>query len=404
VGPTLAVELDLDRLVQSVTDIATQLVGAEFGSLFQNMTNDAGESYLLHTLSGVPREAFAQFPMPRNTEVLGQTFRGQGIVRSDDITQDARYGSMAPYQGMPEDQLPVRSYLAAPVISRSGDVLGGLFFGHSKPGQFTARHEDILRGLAAQAAIAMDNARLFERSQKAQDDLRRSNEELRRVNKDLETFAYSASHDLQEPLRIVSINSQLIERRGGELPENTRDFLRNIQEGAARMRTLLGDLLSYTRAIRQADGPVPVLDSGTVLAKVLENLRSSIDESCAVVTHDPMPPVRMMDVHLTQVLQNLIGNALKYRRAEAPRVHVSAVERNGIVTFTVADNGIGVDPRFRHQIFGLFKRLHTREEYPGSGVGLAICERVVEQYGGRIWVEEQRSGPGSVFHFTVTAG
>ena len=171
VGKMLAAELDLERVVQAVTDAATQLSGAAFGSFFYNVKNEKGESYLLYTLSGVPRDAFAQFPMPRNTQVFAPTFAGAGIVRSDDITKDPRYGRNAPHRGQPEGHLPVRSYLAVPVVSRSGEVLGGLFFGHPRPGVFTARAEQLVSGIASQAAVAIDNARLYRDLQRSKDDL-----------------------------------------------------------------------------------------------------------------------------------------------------------------------------------------------------------------------------------------
>ncbi len=179
VGRTLVAELDLQRLVQAVTDAGTELTGAQFGAFFYNVLNERGEAYTLYTLSGVPREAFSQFPMPRNTEVFSPTFRGDGVVRSDDITQDPRYGRNQPYHGMPEGHLPVRSYLAVPVISRSGEVLGGLFFGHAEPGIFNARHEQLIEGVAAQASVAIDNARLFEARRRVEDALRESEERLR---------------------------------------------------------------------------------------------------------------------------------------------------------------------------------------------------------------------------------
>ena len=279
VGPTLAAELDHQRLVQSVTDIATELVGAEFGSFFHNVVKENGESYMLYTLSGVPKEAFAGFPMPRNTAVFGPTFRGEGIVRSDNITRDPRYGKTAPYYGMPKGHLPVCSYLAAPVISRSGEVLGGLFFGHSLEGRFSERHEAVVAGIAAQAAIAMDNARLFKQAQWVQDELKRSNQDLRRANQDLETFAYSASHDLQEPLRTISISAQLLERRLGDLSDDTRTFLAGVLEGAGRMQALISDLLSYTRATKYAGGSPPVVSASAVLGDVLQGLQSSIEQA-----------------------------------------------------------------------------------------------------------------------------
>jgi PAS domain S-box-containing protein len=165
IGARLAAELDLEKLVQAVTDSGVNLTGAAFGAFFYNVVNEQGESYTLYTLSGVPRDAFNRFPMPRNTAVFAPTFGGSGVVRSDDIMKDPRYGKNVPHKGMPEGHLPVRSYLAVPVISRSGEVLGGLFFGHPQPGVFTEDAEHLIVGIAAQAAIAIDNARLFQAAQ-----------------------------------------------------------------------------------------------------------------------------------------------------------------------------------------------------------------------------------------------
>ncbi|WP_116123890.1 response regulator [Paraburkholderia sp. BL6669N2] len=210
VGSTVAAELDLSRAVQIVTDAATELTGAAFGSFFYNVLDQKGGSYMLYTLSGVPKEAFEQFPMPRNTAVFAPTFQGEGIVRVDDITQDPRYGHNAPHRGMPEGHLKVRSYLAAPVQSRSGEVVGGLFFGHPEPGVFTERAERIVAGIAAQAAIAIDNARLYQAAQteiaertKAQSALRDLNETLeRRV---IETVAdRDRLWELSEDLLVVA--------------------------------------------------------------------------------------------------------------------------------------------------------------------------------------------------------
>jgi PAS domain S-box-containing protein len=170
-GETLAAELDLATIVQAVTDGATQLTGAEFGAFFYNVSDQSGESYMLYALSGVSREAFSKFPLPRNTAIFERTFRGEGTLRLDDVTADPRYGRNAPYQGIPEGHLPVRSYLAAPVVASGGEVIGGLLFGHSAPARFTERHEQLMLGMAGQTAIAIDNARLIARLRDSADRL-----------------------------------------------------------------------------------------------------------------------------------------------------------------------------------------------------------------------------------------
>ncbi|MGN6550486.1 MAG: response regulator [Pararhizobium sp.] len=214
VGSTIAAELDLGRAVQMVTDAATELTGAAFGSFFYNVLDDRGESYMLYTLSGAPREAFEKFPMPRNTAVFGPTFRGEGIVRSEDITKDPRYGQNHPRRGMPEGHLPVCSYLAAPVISRSGEVLGGLFFGHPEPGVFTERAERILIGIAAQASIAIDNARLYQAAQSEIAERRRTEAALRESEERLsvlnETLEAKVAERTQERDRTWNLSRDML--------------------------------------------------------------------------------------------------------------------------------------------------------------------------------------------------
>ncbi len=404
VGPTLLAEHDLDRLVQGITDIAAALVGAQFGAFFHNRVDKDGEPYGFYALSGLPRETFAGLHMPRATALIGPTFQGEPIIRCEDVTKDPRYGHSPPHFGIPANHPAVRSYLAAPVISRSGEILGGLFFGHAEPGKFAERHELLLRGIAAQAAIAIDNARLLEQAEWAQAELKRSNEELRRTNEDLEVFAYSASHDLQEPLRTISLSSELLRRVAGDrLPEEGNRFLESILHGSRAMSQLISDLLAYTTATRSAEGPAPLIDSAAVLQDVIRNLKSAIDSAGATVTSASLPSVAMHPVRLAQLFQNLIGNALKYRGADPPRVHVSAREQDGWTVFSVTDNGIGIEPEYASQIFGLFKRLHSRHDYPGSGLGLAICQRLVEHYGGRIWLDQSTPGGGSTFCFAIPA-
>ena len=260
----------------------------------------------------------------------------------------------------------------------------------------------MVRGIAAQASIAIDNARLFEQGQWIQTELKRSNEELRRANRDLEAFAYSASHDLQEPLRNIAISAQLLERSLGEqLEGENTTLLANILKASERMKALIEDLLAYTTATKREEGAAPSADAGAVLNEVLDGLKATLNQAGAKVSFGELPAVPVHPGRLAQVFQNLISNAIKYRGKEAPYIRVGSDERDGWVVFSVADNGIGIEPQFAEQIFGLFKRLHGGDQYPGSGIGLAICQRVLEQYGGRIWLEQSTPGNGSTFCFAI---
>jgi PAS domain S-box-containing protein len=767
VAHTLGSELDLQKLVQRVTDIATKLTAAKFGAFFYNVLNEQGESYMLYTLSGAPREAFEKFGMmPRNTPVFDTTFSGRGPRRSDDIRKDPDYGTMAPHFGMPEGHLPVCSYLAVPVKSRSGGILGGLFFGHPEPGIFSESSERLATGIASYAAIALDNARLYQQAEQqarasellasivdTSDDaiiskdldgvitswnqgaerlfgytqaealgqsvpellvpqdrqqeesnilarlrkearvehfetvrrrkngtlvdvsltisplrdahgriigassiahdisgrklrdaqLRKSEErfralvtassdvvyqmspdwtemrhlagrafiedtlepsvswldkyihpddqshvmqaiskaignnsvfslehrvirtdgtlgwtlsravpivddageiiewfgaasditelksaekalrqseqrfrqlaeagpqivwlsgpegelefvnrrwvdfsgmnleatrdpaqmetrlhpgddvsghwrasvaacapfelearlrgrdgefrwfmmrsvplkdeqgrvqrwfgtstdihetkllqlELRRANQVLEQFAYSASHDLQEPLRNVKIFSELLSRRyTGKLDNQALEFLRQIRGGAHRMEMLIRDLLTYTQ-VGMIDKDPGYVDANDAMRTAVANLEAAIAETGARVDAGSLPSVRIHQIQLQQVFQNLIGNAVKYHRQDCPPVvHTMARREEGHWLFSVTDNGIGIAPEYTERIFGLFKRLHNGDEYPGTGIGLALCQRIVERHHGRIWVESE-PGKGSVFYFTL---
>ena len=240
--------------------------------------------------------------------------------------------------------------------------------------------------------------RVAERTQ----ELRQHAARLRRANEALEDFAYAASHDLQEPLRNIAIYAELFTKRhGASLNEEACRFLGIINEGAQRMRQLITGLLEYARA-DYLDEPTPISDGEEVLGQVLRNLNRSVEESRATVTHDILPSVPMKAVHLEQLFQNLIGNALKYGRdGESVRVHVSATQNDDEWHFSITDNGVGIETQYHGKVFDLFKRLHNpRGEYAGAGMGLAICQRIVERYGGRIWVDSE-VGRGATFHFTI---
>ena len=231
--------------------------------------------------------------------------------------------------------------------------------------------------------------------------LQAANAALERANSDLQQFADSASHDLQEPLRMVAAYSQLLQKRfGGQLGPIGDKYIGYMVEGAMRMESLLGALRMYTQLSMSEQQPSEDVDAGAVLDKTLANLEVVIHESGASITRTALPHIRMYEFQLEQLFQNLIANAIRYRGNGAPRISIAAEKRGEEWLFSVQDNGIGIAQQFQEQIFGIFKRLHSQSDYPGTGMGLAICQRIVERSGGRIWVESQ-SGKGSTFYFTV---
>jgi PAS domain S-box-containing protein len=235
---------------------------------------------------------------------------------------------------------------------------------------------------------------------RSEEELRRLAGDLQRSNTELEQFAYIASHDLQEPLRMIASYTQLLERRYKDrLDDDAREFIAYAVDGARRMQTLINDLLLYSRVGTRARAFEPV-ETATAFAHALDNLQVAVEEAGAQVTHDTLPAVNGDLTQLTQLLQNLLGNALKFRAAAPPRIHLSAERQGEEWLFRVRDNGIGIAPEDSERIFLVFQRLHSREEYSGTGIGLAVCQKIVERHGGRIWVESQ-VGQGATFCFTL---
>ncbi len=250
------------------------------------------------------------------------------------------------------------------------------------------------------AALAEKETQLRAYAAELEQRVQERTAELARSNHDLEQFAYVASHDLQEPLRMVSSYTQLLAKRyKGQLDADADEFIAYAVEGAARMQTLINDLLAYSR-VGLRGKPFERTPTADVLEQALAGLQIALQEQAALVTHDNLPVVAGDASQLVQLFQNLIGNAIKFRGEAPPRVHVSARDAGREWVFAVRDNGIGFDPQFAERIFVIFQRLHTRAEYPGTGIGLAICKKIVERHGGRIWVES-RTGEGATFYFTL---
>ncbi|MFP3975755.1 MAG: sensor histidine kinase [Chloroflexota bacterium] len=251
------------------------------------------------------------------------------------------------------------------------------------------------QGRAASLAFVRD---ISERK-RAEKKLEEARADLERSNKELEHFAYIVSHDLQEPLRMVSSYMKLIEKRYNDvLDESGREFVYYAADGSRRMQELLNDLLSYCRVSTRGK-PIQPVDCDAVLESVVVMLGMAIRDADARVTWDDMPQIVGDESQLVQLFQNLIANALKYRGNEPPRIHISATEKHNEWLFSVQDNGVGIDPQFKERVFLIFERLH-RQEYEGTGVGLAVCKKIVERHGGQIWLESE-PGQGTTFHFTI---
>lgn len=235
---------------------------------------------------------------------------------------------------------------------------------------------------------------------KYEEQLSEKAEALRRSNAELETFAYLASHDLQEPLRMISSYLQLLEQRYGDrLDGDAKEFIAYAVDGSSRMKMLINDLLTYSR-VQRAERVYLEVDLEKTLQRSLHNLQLAIEDARAEITHDPLPKIMGNETQFMQVFQNLIGNALKFRRADPPKIHVGVREEEDHWLFSVSDNGIGIDNQFLDRIFVIFQRLHSKTKYPGTGIGLAICKRVIENHQGKIWAESTVN-VGTTFYFTL---
>ncbi len=408
-GAALASNLDLQALLQAITDSATQLSGAQFGAFFYNVIDERGKAFMLYTLSGAPREAFEGFGQPRATPIFAPTFQGEGIIRLDDVTRDARYGQMgAPHHGMPHGHPPVRSYLAVPVTARSGEAIGGLFFGHSEVGVFTERSERLVAGVAAQAAVAIDNARLYEAAQKASEERKHLLESERHARAAAERasgmkdeFLATLSHELRTPLSAILGWSQILRTRVPK-EEELRKGLETIERNARVQTQLIEDLLDMSRI---TSGKVrldvqPVMPAA-LLEAALETVRPSaeakgvrleamLDPSAGPVSADPS--------RLQQVVWNLLTNAIKFTPRDG-KVQVVLQRVESHLEISIADTGVGIDPRFLGHVFERFRQADgsSTRQFGGLGLGLSIVKHLVELHGGTVSAASPGAGEGSTF-------
>jgi signal transduction histidine kinase len=421
VGSALAAELDLQRLVQMVTDAGVRLTGAQFGAFFYNVVKDDGESYMLFTLSGAEPSQF-QFGMPRNTAVFRPTFEGEGVVRSNDITKDPRYGKSGPHFGMPKGHLPVVSYLAVPVVSRSGEVIGGLFFGHPEPGRFTERHERLMVGIAAQAAIGIDNARLYQAAQKELAERMRAEAALRELNETLETrveeeIAFRAeaeealrqsqkmetigqltggiAHDFNNLLQIVSGNLDFLRQKMPSGSSHLKRYADRAFIGAERASTLTQRLLAFSR--RQPLAP-KAIDINRLIPGMSDLLHRTLGETIEVESV-LAPRLWTVEADPNQLENAIINLAINARDAmpdggkltiETSNTHLDEfyasqnpeVSVGQYVVISISDTGTGMDAETSARAIEPF--FTTKEVGRGTGLGLSMVYGFVKQSGGHI--------------------
>jgi signal transduction histidine kinase len=392
VGTSVVAELDPEKVVQTVTDEATALTGADFGAFFYNVVDASGESYMLYTLAGAPLEAFSRFPMPRNTAIFGPTFAGTEVVRLADVTADPRFGRSAPYYGMPPGHLPVRSYLAVPVLSRTGKVHGGLFFGHKDVGVFTERHERLARGLAAWAALAMDNGYLYAEAQRA--------------NMAKDDFLATLSHELRTPMNAIVGWLSMLRRPEVMSAAGIPKAWAAIDRNTEALTGLIEDLLDVSRI---ASGKIRLAatdaDMHDIVRDSVRTMEPKFREKQVTMSLDARErpcTVRGDVARLRQVVVNLLSNAVKFT-SSAGHVEVRLGREENSVVLSVADNGIGIHPDFLPHVFERFRQ-SSADTTMGLGLGLAIVQNLVELHGGSVVAASDGLGRGSRFTVTLPRG
>ncbi len=413
IGQIISGELDLQKIVQAVTDAATELTGAQFGAFFYNVLDADGASYMLYTLSGEKKEAFAGFPMPRATEMFGPTFRGEGTIRIGDARADARYAKNPPYKGLPAGHPIVASYLAISVFSRAGEVIGGLFFGHEKANIFSVRDERIVEALAAQASVAMENAQLLEATKKerAKAEVAALENELllaqaQEANRLKDDFLAVVSHELRTPLNAITGWSSLLLSGKMESETARRSAIETINRNARAQAQIIEDILDVSRIISgKLRLDVRLINPASIIETAVESARPAADAKdirLQTLLDPHAAPVSGDPDRLQQVCWNLISNAVKFT-PKGGRIQVRLERVNSHVEISVSDTGQGIAEDFLPHVFEHFRQKDssTSRTSGGLGLGLSIARRIVEMHGGSVSVASPGEGKGSTFVVTL---
>jgi PAS domain S-box-containing protein len=392
IGRVVSATLDRHNVVQAVTDAATTVTGADFGAFFYNVTDPrSGEAYQLYALSGAPAEAFSAFPHPRATAIFAPTFHGEGVLRLDDVTKDPRYGHNPPYHGMPAGHLPVCSYLAVPVRARSGDVIGGLFFGHSAPGRFSLEHERLVEGIAAWAAVALENAALYVSAQDA--------------NRLKDEFLATLSHELRTPLNAILGYARMV-RAGLMTGEKQGRALETIERNAAALNRIVEDILDISRIVSgKLRLRVQQVDLRVIVGAAIDAVLPAADARgvrIERVLEGPDVPVSGDPDRLQQVVWNLLTNAVKFT-PRGGKVQVNLLRVNSHVEVVVSDTGMGIGGDFLPHVFERFRQADggIARTRGGLGLGLSIAKDLVEMHGGTIEAASAGENLGATFRIKL---
>ena len=398
VGQHLSSELELQALLSEIVTAVHEAFN--YHAVMLLLVDEQGEHLRLHSIAGAHTSIFPEdYLVEVGKGMIGFAVKSGKTQVSGDVDKNPHYFRWKGEQTTSELSVPFRS---------GGRIIGVLDIQSDVNNAFDETDVASMETLCTQIASAIKNASLYDQSQreiverrKVEDLLKKLSSELLRSNKELEQFAYIASHDLQEPLRMVSSFVQLLARRyKGELDADAHEFIGYAVDGATRMQRMINDLLTYSR-VGTKGKPFGVTDCESVYAQAVSNLKIAAEESRAVVTHDRLPTLMADETQLVQLFQNLIGNAIKFQdNHNPPEIHISAEETGNEWLFKVRDNGVGIDPEYAERIFQIFQRTPGKTEHSGTGIGLAVCRRIVERHGGRIWVDSQ-PGQGATFSFTL---